>query len=70
MKKEYKLYAYVYINPYWMLPGTILEFFNSMTMYLTHNIRKNKVNIDLEFLFLLHVNDGDCCGSFGNTVIE
>ena len=48
---------------YQMLPGAILEFYNLMTMYLTHNIHK-------EFLFLLHVNDGDRCGSFGNTVIE
>ena len=58
-----------YIYPYRMLPGAILEFYNSVTMYLTHNIRKNKVNIDLEFLFLLHVNDGDRCGIFG-TVID
>ena len=49
-----------------MLPGAILEFYDSVTMYLTHNIRKNKVKVDLEFLLLLHVNDGDCCGSFGN----
>ena len=53
-----------------MLPGAILEFYNSMTMYLTHNIRKNKVNVNLEFLFLLHVNDGDRRCSFGYTVIE
>ena len=61
-----------YIYPYRMLPGAILEFYNSLTMYLTHNIRKNKLNMDLEFLFLflLHVNDGDRCGSFGNTFIE
>ena len=61
-----------YIYPYRMLPGAILEFYYSVTMYLglTHNIRKNKVNDFLEFLFLLHVNDGDRCGSFGNTAIE
>ena len=53
-----------------MLPGAILEFYNSVTMYQTHNVRKNKVNVDLEFLLLWHVNDGDPCGSFGNTVIE
>ena len=53
-----------------MFPGVILEFYNSVTMYLTHNIRKNKVNVDLQYLLLLHVNDADCCGSFGNTVIE
>ena len=52
-----------------MLPGAILEFYNSVTMYLTHNIRKNKVNVDLEFFFLLHVYDGDRCGILG-TVIE
>ena len=59
-----------YIYPYRMLPGAILEFFNSVTMYLTHNIglRKNKVNFNLEFL--LDVNDGARCGSFSNTVIE
>ena len=59
-----------YIYPYRMLLGTILEFYNSVIMYLglTHNIRKNKVNVDLEFL--LHVNDGDHCGSFGNTAVE
>ena len=51
-----------YIYPYRMLPGAILEFYKSVTMYLTHNIRKNKVNIDIEFL--LHVNDGDRCGIF------
>ena len=59
-----------YIYPYRMLPGAILEFYNSVTMYQTHNVRKNKVNVDLEFLLLWHVNDGDPCGSFGNTVIE
>ena len=53
-----------------MLPGAILEFYYSVTMYLTHNIRKNKVKVDLEFLFLLHVHDGDRCGGFGNTAIE
>ena len=47
-----------YLYPYWMLPVAILV------------LRKNKVNFDLEFLFLLHANDGDCCGSFGNTAIE
>ena len=50
-----------YIYHHRMLPGAILEFYNSVTMYLTHNIRKNKVNVDLKFLFLLHVNDGDRC---------
>ena len=59
-----------YIYHYRMLLSAIFEFYNSMTMCLTHNIRKKKVNVDLEFLFLLHVNDGDHCGSFGNTVIE
>ena len=39
MKKEYKQ----------MLQGAILEFYNSVTMYLTHNISENKVNVDLEF---------------------
>ena len=57
-----------YIYPYRVLPGAILEFYNSVTMYLTHNIRKNKVNVDLEFLFLLHVNDGDRCGIFGTAI--
>ena len=59
-----------YIYPYRMLPGAILEFYysNSVTMYLTHNIRKNKVNIDLEFLFLLHVNEGDRYGIFGTDI--
>ena len=55
-----------------MLPGAILEFYNSATMYLglTHSIRKNKDKVDLVFLFLLHVNDGDRCGGFCNTAIE
>ena len=55
-----------------MLTGAILEFHDSMTMYLglTHKIRKNKEKVDLEFLFLLHVHDGDRCGGFGNTAIE
>ena len=72
MKKEFELFAwvYTYIYPFRMLPGAILEFYNSMTMYLTHNICNNHINVDLEFLFLLHVNDGDRCGSFGNIVIE
>ena len=59
MKKENKWYALVYIPLLDVAGGTILEFYNSVTMYLTHNIRKNKVNVDLEFLFLLHLNDGD-----------
>ena len=58
-----------YIYPYRMLPGAILEFYKLVTMYLTHDIPKNKVNVDIEFLFLLHVNDGDRCGIFG-AVIE
>ena len=70
MKKEYQLYALVYIPLLDVAGGAILEFYNSVTMYLTHNIPKNKVNVDLAFLFLLHVNDGDGCGSFGFTVIE
>ena len=70
MKKEYKLYALVYIPLLDVAGDAILEFYNSVTMYLTHNILKNKVNVDLKFLFLLHLNDGDRCGSFGNTVIE
>ena len=55
-----------------MLPGAILEFNDLVTMYLglTHSIRKNKVKVDLEFLFLLHVNNGDRCGSFGDTATE
>ena len=53
-----------------MLPGAVLELYNSVTMYQTHNVYKNKVNVDLEFLLLLHVNNGNRCGSFGNTVIE
>ena len=53
-----------------MLPGAILEFYNSVTMYLTPNILNNKVNVDLEFLFLLHDNDRNPYGSFGNTAIE
>ena len=31
--------------------GHHLEFYNSVTMYLTHSIRKNKVNVDSEFNF-------------------
>ena len=54
-----------YIYYYRMLTGT-----SFVTMYLTHKIRKNKVNVALEFLFLFHANDGDCCGCFGNTVTE
>ena len=55
-----------------MLPGAILEFYNTVTVYLglTHSIRKNKEKVDLEFLFLLHVHDGDRCDGFGNTAIE
>ena len=55
-----------------MLPGAILEFFDSVTMYLglTHSIQKNKEKVDLEFLFLLHVHDGDRWDGFGNTAIE
>ena len=55
-----------------MLTGAILEYYDSVTMYLglTHSIRKNKEKVDLKFLFLLHVNDGDRCGDFGNTAIE
>ena len=53
-----------------ILSGAIREFYNSATMYLTHNIHKNKVHVDLECLFILHVNDGDRCDSFGNTVIK
>ena len=50
-----------------MLPGAILEFYDSVTMYLglTHSIRKNKEKVDLKFLFLLHVHDGDRCDGFG-----
>ena len=42
-----------YIYPYQMLLGAILEFYNSVTMYLglTHSIRKNKEKVDLEFYF-------------------
>ena len=61
-----------YIYPNRMLPGAILEFYGSVTMYLglilTQSIRKNNEKVDLEFL--LHVNDGDRCGGFGNTDIE
>ena len=59
-----------YLYSYRMLPGAILKLYNSMTMYLTYSICKNKVSVDLEFLLLLHVNDGGRWGSFGNTVIE
>ena len=39
------------IYPYWMSPGSILEFIIQETMYLTHhNIRKKRVNVYLEFL--------------------
>lgn len=38
------------------------------TIYRTHNIRKNNVNVDLGVLISMHVNDGDCYGSFGNTL--
>ena len=41
-----------YIYPYGMLPGAILEFYNSVTMYLTPNILNNKVNVDLEIIFI------------------
>ena len=70
MKEEYNLYALVYIPLLDVAGGAILEFYNSVTMYLTHNISENKVNVYLEFLFLLHLNDGDRCGSFGNTVLS
>ena len=55
-----------------MLPGAILEFHDSVTMYpgLTHSIQKNKEKVDLEFLFLLHVHDVDHCDGFGDTTIE
>lgn len=48
--------------------GAILEFYNSATMNLTHNICKNKVYIDLSLLFLLHVKDEDCDGNVGITL--
>ena len=59
-------------TPIRCLTGAILEFYDSVTMYLglTHSIWKNKEKVDLQFLFLLHVNDGDRCGGFGNTVTE
>ena len=55
-----------------MLPGAILEFYDSVTMYLglTHSKRKNNEKVDLLFLYLLHVHDGDRFGGFGNTAIE
>ena len=56
------------IFPYLISPGAILQFYNLTVMYLTQNVRKNKVNVDLEFLFLSDVNNGDCYGNFGNTV--
>ena len=39
------------IFPYLMSPGAILQFYNLTIMYLTQNIRKNTVNVDLEFYF-------------------
>ena len=47
------MHEYTCIYPYRMLPGAIFEFYNSVTMYLglTHNIWKNKVNVDLEYFF-------------------
>ena len=61
-----------YIYPYRMFDGRHLGICDSVTMYLglTHSTRKNKEKVDLQFLFLLHVNDGDRCGGFGNTVTE
>ena len=54
MKKEYKQSAWI-IYPYRMLPGAILEFYDSLTMYLglTHSIRKNKEKDDLEFFIFI-----------------
>ena len=45
------LFVLMSIYRYQMSLGAILEFYNSATMNLTHNIRKNKVNIDLSLLF-------------------
>lgn len=42
-----------------MPQGAILEFYNSATMYLTHNICKNKANVTYHLYFLLHVKDED-----------
>ena len=42
-----------------MPQGAILEFYNSATMYLTHNICKNKANMTYHLYFLLHVKDED-----------
>ena len=72
MKKKNTNSLHEYIYSYRMLLGAILEFYDTVTMYLglTHSIRKNKEKVDLEFLFLLHVHDGDRCDGFGNTAIE
>ena len=56
------------IFPYLISPGAILQFYNLTVMYLTQNVRKNKVNVDLEFLFISDVNNGDRYSNFGNTV--
>ena len=57
-----------------MLTDAILELIDSVTMYLglTHSTVYGRIKkkVDLEFLFLLHVNDGDRCGGFGNTAIK
>ena len=72
MKKEYKLYALVYISLS-DVDGShlgILQIGDNVSNTQYTIVPKNKVNIDLRFLFLMHLYDGDSCCSFGNTVIE
>ena len=38
---------------YRCVSGAILEFSNSLKMYLTHNKRENKANVESDFLSLL-----------------
>ena len=42
------------IYHYQMSPGEILEFYNSATMYLTHNIHMNKVKCWLFFIIFFY----------------
>ena len=39
------------IFPYLMSWGAILQFYNLTLLNLTQNVRKNKVIVDLKFLF-------------------
>ena len=71
MKKEYKQSAWIYISQS-DVAGRHLGILRLGDNESRPNTQyhKNKEKVDLEFLFLLHVNDGDSCGGFCNTAFE